>query len=104
MIEVVQAFDCSPITRLDGDDAAGLSRKIETTRKLFADRGGWPKTHQRVEIPRKLAILMKGRREHFARQIAPEGGKPLADALVDIDRAIDEVGNAAVHSVSVDVH
>jgi acyl-CoA reductase-like NAD-dependent aldehyde dehydrogenase len=55
MIEVVQAFDRSPIVRLDSDDAAALDRKIEAARKLFADRGAWLKPHQRIEILRKLA-------------------------------------------------
>ena len=32
MIEVVQAFDRAPITRLESDDAAALDRKIETAK------------------------------------------------------------------------
>lgn len=95
MIEVVQAFDRTPITRLDSDDAAALDRKIEAAQKLFADRGSWLKTHQRIEVLRKLSVLMEGRREQLARQIAREGGKPLTDALVETDRAIDSVRNAA---------
>ena len=95
MIEVVQAFDRTPITRLDSDDAASLDRKIEAARKLFADRGSWLRTHQRIEILRKLAVLMEGRREHLAGQIAREGGKPLTDALIEADRAVDGVRNAA---------
>jgi acyl-CoA reductase-like NAD-dependent aldehyde dehydrogenase len=39
-------------------------------------------------------VLMEGKREHFGRQIAREGGKPLTDALVEVDRAIDGVRNA----------
>ena len=54
MIEVVQAFDRTPIARLDSDDAAALDRKIETARRLFADRRSWLKPHQRIEILRKL--------------------------------------------------
>ena len=38
---------------------------------------------------------MEGKREHLGRQIAREGGKPLSDALVETDRAIDGVRNAA---------
>jgi acyl-CoA reductase-like NAD-dependent aldehyde dehydrogenase len=60
MIEVVQAFDRTPIARLDSDDSAALDRKIEAARRLFADRGAWLKTHQRIEILRKLAGLMEG--------------------------------------------
>ena len=95
MIEVVQAFDRAPITRLESDDAAALERKLETARKLFADRSAWLKPHQRIAILRKLAGLMEARREHLGRQIAREGGKPLTDALIETDRAIDSVRNAA---------
>jgi acyl-CoA reductase-like NAD-dependent aldehyde dehydrogenase len=94
MIEVVQAFDQTPIARLESDDRAALDRKIEAARRLFADRGAWLKTHQKMEILRKLAGLMEGKREHLGRQIAREGGKPLTDALIETDRAIDGVRNA----------
>jgi acyl-CoA reductase-like NAD-dependent aldehyde dehydrogenase len=43
-------------------------------------------TYTNVDILRKLAALMEGKREHLARQIAREGGKPLSDALVETDR------------------
>ena len=94
MIEVVQAFDRAPITQLDSDDATALERKIETARRLLADRGAWLKPHQRMDVLRRLATLMEGRREHLGRQIAREGGKPLTDALIEVDRAIDGVRNA----------
>jgi acyl-CoA reductase-like NAD-dependent aldehyde dehydrogenase len=95
MIEVVQAFDRALIAQLDSEDAAALDRKIETARRLFADRRAWLKPHQRIEILRKLAVLMESKREHLGRQIAREGGKPLSDALVETDRAIDGVRNGA---------
>jgi acyl-CoA reductase-like NAD-dependent aldehyde dehydrogenase len=94
MIEVVQAFDRAPITEIGSDDAAALERKIESARRVFADRGGWLKPHQKIDILRKLAGLMQGRREHLGRQIAREGGKPLTDALIEVDRAIDGVRDA----------
>ena len=95
MIEVVQAFDRAPITKFDSDDAAALEQKIATARRCFIDRGAWLKPHQRIEVLRRLAVLMEGRREHFGLQIAREGGKPLTDALIEVDRAIDGVRNAA---------
>ena len=94
MIEVVQAFDRAPITEIGSDDAAALERKIESARRVFADRGAWLKPHQRIDILRKLAGLMQGKREHLGRQIAREGGKPLTDALIEVDRAIDGVKDA----------
>ncbi|HEY1927172.1 MAG TPA: aldehyde dehydrogenase family protein [Caulobacteraceae bacterium] len=95
MIEVVQAFDRTPIANLDSDDAEALERKLQTARKALADRTGWLKLHQRMAILRKLAELMERDREHLGRQIAREGGKPLTDALIETDRAIDGVRDAA---------
>jgi acyl-CoA reductase-like NAD-dependent aldehyde dehydrogenase len=95
VIDVVQAFDRTPIARLESDDRAALDRKIEAAQRRFADRSGWLKPHQRIEILRNTAALMEGKREHLGHQIAREGGKPLADALIETDRAIDGVRNAA---------
>jgi acyl-CoA reductase-like NAD-dependent aldehyde dehydrogenase len=95
MIKVEQAFDRQPITELASDNAAALERKLATAHALFKDRSRWLKTHERIDILRKLAVLMEARREHFGKQIAREGGKPLTDALIETDRAIDGVRNAA---------
>src|SRR5271165_6118538 len=94
MIEVVQAFDRAPIAQIDSDDATALERKIEAAAQLFADRDARLKPHQRIDILRRLATLMEAKREHFGRQIAREGGKPLTDAMIEADRAIDGVRNA----------
>jgi acyl-CoA reductase-like NAD-dependent aldehyde dehydrogenase len=95
MIQVVQAFDRTPITEIKSDDAAALDRKIETARRLYSERALWLKPHQRMEILRKLTVLMEGNREELGRQIAREGGKPLTHALIEADRAIDSVRSAA---------
>jgi acyl-CoA reductase-like NAD-dependent aldehyde dehydrogenase len=55
MIEVVQAFDRTPITEIGSDDAAALERKIEAARRIFANCGAWLKPHQKIDILRKLA-------------------------------------------------
>ena len=95
MIEVVRAFDRTPIAEIASDDRAALDRKLDASSRVFADRGQWLPTHRRIQILRKIAELMEGKREHLGRQIALEGGKPLTDALVETDRAIDGVRNAA---------
>ncbi len=91
MIQVVKAFDRNPLAELASDDAAALESKLATAARLFADRSSWLKPYRRIEILRKLAVLMEGKRDHLGSQIAAEGGKPLADALVETDRAIDGV-------------
>lgn len=95
MLKVVQAFDRAPIAEIGTDDAAALQAKLKAAERVFRDRDGWLKPHQRIAILRRLAGLMEGKRDHFAMQIAREGGKPLPDAIVETNRAIDGVHNAA---------
>jgi acyl-CoA reductase-like NAD-dependent aldehyde dehydrogenase len=95
MLTVVQAFDRASIAEIKTDDAAALERKLRSADRTFRDRDGWLKPHRRIAILRRLAALMEGRRDHLAMQIAREGGKPLADAIIETNRAIDGVHNAA---------
>jgi acyl-CoA reductase-like NAD-dependent aldehyde dehydrogenase len=95
MLNVVQAFDRAPIAEIETDDAMALERKLQAAERVFKDRDGWLKPHQRIAILRRLALLMEGKRDQLAMQIAREGGKPLPDAIVETTRAIDGVHNAA---------
>ena len=95
MLQIVQAFDRAPIAEIPTDDAAALEAKLEAATQAFRDRNGWPKPHERIAVLRRIAGLVEHRREHFAQQIAREGGKPLSDAIVEVGRAIDGVLNAA---------
>src|SRR5215212_8104303 len=95
MLQVVQAFDRTPIAEIPTDDADALEAKLEAATRAFRDRDGWPKPHERIAVLHRLAALVEQRRDHLARQIAREGGKPLSDAIVEVGRAIDGVLNAA---------
>ena len=93
-MKVFSAFDRKQLSELDEDNEQSLERKLGAAASAFAHRDSWLKPYQRIDILRKLAQLMEGKRDHFARQIASEGGKPLTDAIVETDRAIDGVRNA----------
>ncbi|WP_093000097.1 aldehyde dehydrogenase family protein [Rhizobium sp. NFR07] len=95
MIDVVQAFDRSPITSLQADDATLLEKKLAIAFGRFKDRENWLKPYQRIEILHRLATLVQSQREDFGRLIAREGGKPRTDALIETDRAIDGIRSAA---------
>jgi acyl-CoA reductase-like NAD-dependent aldehyde dehydrogenase len=94
MIKVVQAFDRMPLAEVADDEEVALERKLDTAARIFGNRDCWLKPYQRIEILQRLVTLMEGKREHFSRQIAREGGKPLTDAIVEVGRAIDGVRNA----------
>lgn len=95
MIEVVQAFDRRPIASLASEDASQLEAKLVTAHGLFRDRRAWLPPFERVAILHRLAALVEARREDFAVLIAREGGKPLSDARVETDRAVDGIRYAA---------
>src|SRR5215831_2296 len=95
MVEIVQAFDRERIAELPTDNASALDKKLTTARARFQDRGAWLQPHARMAVLHKLAALVEKQREAFALLIAREGGKPYSDALVETDRAIDGVRNAA---------
>ncbi len=95
MLQVVQAYDRAPIMEIETDDEAALEAKLRAAERVFRDRDHWLKPYERIAVLRRLAGLMESRRDHFARQIAREGGKPLPDAIVETNRAIDGVHNAA---------
>lgn len=77
------------------DDDLGIEGALERAYRLFLEQDGWLKPSHRIEILKKLATLMSAERDSLARTIALEGGKPLIDAQVEVDRAIYGVDFAA---------
>ena len=51
--------------------------------------------HLRIKILKKASAIMKSRADDLAHMIAAEGGKPLIDAKVEVDRAVDGVDTCA---------
>ncbi|MCF7816262.1 MAG: aldehyde dehydrogenase family protein [Kiritimatiellales bacterium] len=74
--------------------AADAEHMLETAIRLYRDRDGWLEHDQRSSILKKLAGLVAAEAEDFAMLIAQEGGKPLADARIEVTRAIDGIALA----------
>jgi acyl-CoA reductase-like NAD-dependent aldehyde dehydrogenase len=94
MLQIEQAFDRELIAEISTDGEEAIEAQLDAAARVFRDRGGWIKQHERIAILRRLAALMEPKKDELARQIAREGGKPLSDALVEVSRAIDGVLNA----------
>jgi acyl-CoA reductase-like NAD-dependent aldehyde dehydrogenase len=92
---VTNPFDDSPVGEVklssesEVDAALAIADKTHRT-----NRKGLPR-HERIAILKKAAEIMKGRTAELAMLIASEGGKPLIDAKVEVDRAIDGVESCA---------
>ncbi len=95
MAEVRAPFDGTPLATVEQVDRQGFDRALATAAALFQDRDQWLSPSQRIAILRRAAALMQERREQLALQAASEGGKPLKDSLIEVDRAIDGVGLCA---------
>ena len=92
-IPVTAPFDGSEITTVPNATREDVERALATAHGLYRDRDGWLSKPQRIEILRKAAEIIKERRQELAVAAAREGGKPLLDSLVEIDRAADGVEN-----------
>jgi len=90
-IEVRAPYDGSPVAVVDQAGQRVLEQAFATAHRLFRDRDAWLSPVRRIEILRRTAELMGQQREHLAREAAREGGKPLIDSLVEVDRAIDGI-------------
>ena len=95
MLQVVQAFDRVPFAEVPVDGAEAMEGKLQAALGVFGERDSWLAPHARAAVLRRAATLLEGRRDHFARQIAREGGKPLTDAIIEVTRAIDGLHCAA---------
>ncbi len=94
-LNVTNPFDGSHVgeVQLSSESEVDLALTIaEKTHK--ANRKGLPR-HERAAILKRAAFLMKGKTNELALLIASEGGKPLIDARVEVERAIDGVETCA---------
>jgi acyl-CoA reductase-like NAD-dependent aldehyde dehydrogenase len=95
LLQIVQAYDRRPIAEVETEGADALEAKLELAARCFRARDQWLEPYERLAVLSRLASLMEPLREKFSRLIAQEGGKPLGDATVEVNRAIDGVRNAA---------
>jgi acyl-CoA reductase-like NAD-dependent aldehyde dehydrogenase len=89
MQQVVNPFDLSPIGEVPTHDWVEVDAYLARAQELARDRSQWKKPHERAAILHRAMEIMAERRDHLAMQVAAEGGKPLIDARVEVDRAIN---------------
>ena len=92
-ISVTAPFDGSDISSVPNATQQDVENALATAHSLYRDRDGWLSKPRRIEILKRTAEIIKERREELALEAAREGGKPLMDSLVEIDRAADGVEN-----------
>ncbi|MBW2290582.1 MAG: aldehyde dehydrogenase family protein [Deltaproteobacteria bacterium] len=90
-MEVDAPWDGRVIATVDTAGADVVDQALATAHALYRDRDAWIPQPERIGILQRAAAIMQERREQLATESAREGGKPLVDSLVEVDRAIDGV-------------
>ena len=90
-IDVTSPFDGSSIRSVPATDAAAAEKALQRAHDLYTDRAGWLDAETRVHVLEAFMALALSRKEDLAQQAAHEGGKPLRDSQIEIERAIEGV-------------
>lgn len=94
MLAVSSPYDNSPIAELPLATADDLEAALEQARGLFDDRSRWLSPVERRGILERARELMITRKDELVRTAAREGGKPLMDSMIEVQRGIEGVGVA----------
>jgi acyl-CoA reductase-like NAD-dependent aldehyde dehydrogenase len=88
-INVFSPFDGAHLGQVAASNAADIELALSTAYAPYRDRRGWLPKQRRIEIITRAAEIITQRRPQIARQAAHEGGKPLKESLIEVDRGID---------------
>ena len=88
-IEVVSPFDLSTIANVDYANSAQIEQALQTAYSIYRDRSKWLSVKQRVDILETAAQKIDDNLNEYALEAAREGGKPLNDSIVELNRAVD---------------
>lgn len=92
-ITVTSPYDDKELATLDCATSIDVESALNTAKNLFSNKAGWLSASQRIEILNKTASIMREQFDELVLVAASEGGKPLMDSRVEVDRAIDGVLN-----------
>lgn len=89
--EVTSPYDGARITSIEESEARDVEKALSEACALFDDPDKRLPKHQRIEILRNFRALIEQKSMELATGAAREGGKPLADSIVEVKRAVNGV-------------
>ena len=90
-LDITAPYDFSRIGSAELAGEKTVERALQTASELYRDKKNWIPLAERLEILEKVADLMQNNSEQLAIEAAREGGKPLMDSKIEVNRAIDGV-------------
>lgn len=97
-LDVLNPFDFEKVGQIKTCTWADIDGMLDGASELFKKRSSWLPAFERIAILQKTAALMRARFDELALVIAQEGGKPLMDARIEVERAIGGV-ELCVHEI-----
>ena len=94
-LAVTSPYDGAAAGSVGIADTAAIERALATADSLYKRRKQWLNKAKRIDILRRASAIMQSRFESLALEAAREGGKPLKDSRVEVERAIDGVNHCA---------
>jgi acyl-CoA reductase-like NAD-dependent aldehyde dehydrogenase len=94
ILTVKNPFDLETIGEVQRPGWAFAETWLDRAIVLHRRRDTWLPAYERIAILKRTAALIRERFDELAFLIANEGGKPLVDARIEVERAIDGVGLA----------
>ena len=94
-LKVYSPFDGHLISELELNNPEEVENALEQAHHLANNPDSAIPVHERIRILEKTADLVEERMEDFARQAAEEGGKPLIDSRIELDRAVQGIRESA---------
>jgi acyl-CoA reductase-like NAD-dependent aldehyde dehydrogenase len=89
--EVTSPYDDGLLATVSTGGAEHAEAALTAAYALFRDRNNWLPIPERLAILERTISLMESQQNELAILAASEGGKPLADSIVEVTRAIDGV-------------
>lgn len=93
-LKVYAPYDGHLIKELALTSPAEAEDMLTRAHALFLDRSRRLPKYERLRILRNFGKLLADSVEPLARQAAEEGGKPLVDSIIEVNRAVNGVGVA----------
>lgn len=94
-LKVLSPFDGHLISELELNSPEEVENALDQADRLAINPDSAIPVHERIRILEKTADLVEERAEDYARQAAEEGGKPLIDSRIELDRAVQGIRESA---------
>jgi acyl-CoA reductase-like NAD-dependent aldehyde dehydrogenase len=90
-LKVSAPYDEHLIKELPLTSMEDAEKILEESYALHLDRSRWLPKYERIRILKNFRQLLSENVESLAKQAAEEGGKPLVDSIIEVNRAVNGV-------------